>query len=146
MVRNYPWGSQGSILGPILFNVFINDLFLFIKGKYICNFADDTTLYARGKELDTISFKIELETNTAIQWLKDNEMGANPLKFELMFHSKYKNIDKTCLLIEKQLNHQIQLNYLELPKAKILILSDIYKIFVTKQIAKRKLFYISENS
>ena len=146
MVRNYPWGSQGSILGPILFNVFINDLFLSIKGKYICNFPDDTTLYTRGKELDTISFKIELETNTAIQWLKDNEMGANPLKFELMFHSKYKNIDKTCLLMEKQLNHQIQLNYLELPKAKILILSDIYKIFVTKQITKRKFFYISENS
>ena len=146
MVRNYPWGSQGSILGPILFNVFINDLFLSIKGKYICNFPDDTTLYARGKELDTISFKIELETNTAIQWLKDNEMGANPLKFELMFHSKYKNIGKTCLLMEKQLNHQIQLNYLELPKAKILILSDIYKIFVTKQITKRKFFYISENS
>ena len=142
MVRDYPWGSQGSILGPILFNVFINDLFLSIKETDIYNFADDTTLYARGKELYTISFKLELETNTAIQWLKDNEMVANPLKFELMFHSKYKNIDKTCLLMEKPLNHQIQLNYLELLKTKILILNDIYKIFVTKQITKPKLFYI----
>ena len=142
MVRDYPWGSQGSILGPILFNVFINDLCLSIKETDIYNFADDTTLYARGKELYTISFKLELETNTAIQWLKDNEMVANPLKFELMFHSKYKNIDKTCLLMEKPLNHQIQLNYLELPKTKILILNDIYKIFVTKQITKPKLFYI----
>ena len=142
MVRDYPWGSQGSILGPILFNVFINDLFLSIKETDIYNFADDTTLYARGKELYTISFKLELETNTAIQWLKDNEMVANPLKFELMFHSKYKNIDKTCLLMEKPLNHQIQLNYLELPKTKILILNDIYKIFVTKQIIKPKLFYV----
>ena len=142
MVRDYPWGSQGSILGPILFNVFINDLFLSIKETDIYNFADDTTLYARGKELYTISFKLELETNTAIQWLKDNEMVANPSNFQPMFLSKYSTLNKTCLLMEKPLNHQIKLNYLELPWTKILILNDIYKIFVTKQITKPKLFYI----
>ena len=85
---------QRSILEPILFNVFINDLLLFIKETDICNFADDTTLYACGKELDTISFKLEIETNRAMQWLKDNEMVANPSKFQLMFLSKYKNIEK----------------------------------------------------
>ena len=85
---------QGSILGPILFNIFINDLLLFIKETDICNFADDTTLYACGKELDTISFKLEIETNRAMQWLKDNEMVANLSKFQLMFLSKYKNIEK----------------------------------------------------
>ena len=68
---------QGSILGSILFNVFINDLLLFIKETDICNFADDTTLYACGKELDTMSFKLKIETNRAMQWLKDNEMVAN---------------------------------------------------------------------
>ena len=107
---------KGSILGPILFNGFINDLLLFIKETDICNFADNTALYACGKELDTISFKLEIETNTAIQWLKDNEMVAIRSKFQLMFLSKYKNIEKqTCLLIEKPLNHQKQLNYSELP-------------------------------
>ena len=85
---------QVSILGPILFNVFINDLLLFIKETYICNFADDTTLYACGQELDTISFKLEIETNRAMQWLKDNEMVVNPSKFQIMFLSKYKNIEK----------------------------------------------------
>ena len=61
---------QGSILGPILFNVFINDMLLFIKETYICNFANDTTLYACGKELDTIFFKLKIETNTAIHGLE----------------------------------------------------------------------------
>ena len=98
---------HGSILGPILFNVFINDSFLFIRETDICKFADNTALCPCEKELDTISIKLEIETNIAIQWLKDNEMVANPSKFQLMFLSKYKNIEKTCLLMEKPLNHQI---------------------------------------
>ena len=69
-------------------------MLLFIKEVDICNFADDRTLNACGKEVDTISFKLEIETNTAIQWLKDNVMVANPSKFQLMFLSKYKNIEK----------------------------------------------------
>ena len=89
--------------GPILFNVFINGLLLFTEETDFCNFADDTTLYACGKELDTISFKLEIETSTPTQWLKDNEIVANSSKFQLMFFSKYKNIEKTCFLMEKPL-------------------------------------------
>ena len=36
---------QGSIQGPLLFNLFINDLISFIQERKICNFADDTTMY-----------------------------------------------------------------------------------------------------
>ena len=61
-----------------------------------CNFADNTTMYVCGKYLYTIFNKLELKTNTGIQWLT---MVAHPSKFQLMFFSKYKNIDKTCLVM-----------------------------------------------
>ena len=77
----------GSILGQIFFNVFINGLLLLIKETNIYNSADDTTLHTCGKDLDTIANKPELEINTAIQWIKDNEMVANPSEFQLMFLS-----------------------------------------------------------
>ena len=37
---------QGSVLGPLLFNIYLNDLFLLSECTDLCNFADDTTFYA----------------------------------------------------------------------------------------------------
>ena len=44
---------QGSILGPLLFNVFINDIFMFIEKTEVCNLADNT-IYDCGKDLSNI--------------------------------------------------------------------------------------------
>ena len=45
---------QGSVLGPILFNIYINDIFFALKGVDICNFADDTTPHVCDSNLKTV--------------------------------------------------------------------------------------------
>ena len=42
---------QDSILGPLLFNIFLNDLFLFVSNASLSNYADDNTLYTFGDNL-----------------------------------------------------------------------------------------------
>ena len=59
---------QGSILGPLLVNVYINDLFYNIAQPDICNFADDTTPHASGYELKDV-----LLSTTAIHYLNGSE-------------------------------------------------------------------------
>ena len=44
---------QGSMLGSLLFDIFLNDIFLFIKNTHLCNNADGKTLHTIGKSPGT---------------------------------------------------------------------------------------------
>ena len=76
---------QGSILGPLLFNIFINDFFFFIKEVEVCNFADDNSLYTSHHVIDVVQKRLEKESKNALNWFKVNSMAANPAKFQTMF-------------------------------------------------------------
>ena len=71
---------QGSVLGPLLFNIFINDLFYAIEHSQVCSFADDNTIFASGETLDEVTNCIENDMRKAMNLYKLNEMVAKPGK------------------------------------------------------------------
>ena len=79
---------QGSILGPILFNIFLNDLLDVLTNSDIYNFADDNTISVIAKNRDALLKTLKSESEIAINWFKNNSMIVNPDKFQLMLLHK----------------------------------------------------------
>ena len=75
---------QGSILGPLLFNIFINDMFFFIKDSKIANYADDNTLYTVSENITHLLYILENETSLILDWFRKNEMKPNADKCHLV--------------------------------------------------------------
>ena len=75
---------QGSILGPLLFNIFLNDIFYFITDISIANYADDNTPYTTKNSITSLLETLEVETNTLLDWFRNNEMKPNEDKCHLL--------------------------------------------------------------
>ena len=78
------WVSQGSILGPLLFNIFINDIFCFIKKTKIANYADDSTTYTSEENIESLLKTLQEETSTVLKWFNVNDMKSNDDKCHLI--------------------------------------------------------------
>ena len=90
----YKGVPQGSILGPVLFNIFLNDIFNFVKESNLYNYADDNTLSHSGNNLEGLVKILENESTILINWFGDNQMKANPDKFQaIAIGKKTKNGD-----------------------------------------------------
>ena len=71
---------QGTILGPTLFILYINDFSTFVDPVICLRYADDTSLVAWGKNIIEIQEKLQTGTDKALQWLHNNRLLVNSNK------------------------------------------------------------------
>ena len=90
---------QGSIMGPLLFILYMNDLPLHIDNN-IDMFADDSTLYTSGHNVDEIQRSLQTNLNAVTTWCEDNRMVLNVAKTKCM------------LITTKQRRHHLRNNQL----------------------------------
>jgi len=79
---------QGSILGPVIFNIFINDMQNIFDKCCLNNYADDNTLDTHASTVPELVDSLEKDSQKAINWFKSNHMIANPDKFKAIIITK----------------------------------------------------------
>ena len=80
---------QGSILGPLLFNIFINDMFYLIEKCSLYNYADDNSQLISAPIADEVLLNLKHDCEISLRWYKQNGMEANPNKFQFLISSPY---------------------------------------------------------
>ena len=85
--------QQGSVLGPLLFNIYIDDLLFLTENTDVCSYADDTTFCACDPDLHYLISKLEHDSVLAIEWFECYYMKLNQDKCHLLISGhKYGNV------------------------------------------------------
>ena len=83
---------QGSVLGPFLFNIYLNDLFLFLEETEVCNYTDDTAIYTCGSKVENVVAQLENDALAISEWFPNSCMKLNEDKCHLMIFGRKSNL------------------------------------------------------
>ena len=94
LMRGVP---QGSILGPIVFNIFMNDLSYVIVECTLFVYADDTQLFQSAENIDQVDHVINVDLKKVDEWYEFNQMKRNHSKYQaITFGRVERNPVLTC--------------------------------------------------
>ena len=89
---------QGSILGPHLFIVYINDLLRCVKHCFVNMYVDDTVLYLVGPTVHSLIFYSNQDLQCVSEWLEDNNLVLNVSKTKCVLFTSQRHKERDCIL------------------------------------------------
>ena len=87
---------QGSILGPLLFLMYINDVHKSLSDASIALFADDAALSFSSSSLEDLQFKLNLDLKNVAHWMEKNKLTLNTSTSKFMLIADSKKLKDTC--------------------------------------------------
>ena len=85
---------RGSVLGRLLFTLYINDLPSMVKHSKVVLYADDTAFFVSGKCVENIQMQLNDDLNTVSQWLNVNRLTLKATKTKTMLFGTQQHLSK----------------------------------------------------